>query len=77
MEEDESTMTPDKVKDDQPTPTKGKGGKGADKGRTSTEGKVDRKRSADRKKQLRRNSTQVASPPPGQSTPVSDVDNLR
>ena len=74
--EDESSATPDKNKDDHPTPTKGKG-KGVDKGRSSVEAKVDRKRSADKKKQIRRNSQQTISPPPGHGTPVSEGDNLR
>ncbi|GFS07093.1 hydrocephalus-inducing protein-like [Elysia marginata] len=80
--EEENAGTPDKIKDEQPTPTKGKGNKGAntplgaEKGRTSTDGKVDRKRSAERKRMPRRNSAVVSSPPPGQTTPVSDGDTM-
>ena len=69
-------MTPDNKKDDHPTPTKGKG-KGGDKQKTVTSDK-ERKRSADRKKTGgRRGSAQVPSPPPGVTTPTSDVDVMR
>ncbi|XP_052229341.1 hydrocephalus-inducing protein homolog isoform X3 [Dreissena polymorpha] len=79
--EEEKSMTPDKVKDDHPTPTKGKGAKDKkeDKDKKDTKEK-ERKRSAERKtasKGSRRNSIGPPSPPPGQTTPISDGDALR
>ena len=78
--EEEKSVTPDKGKDDHTTPVKGKPVKGSDKG--SKEDKKERKKSAERKTATskgtsRRNSMQVASPPPGASTPVSDIDAMR
>ncbi|XP_052816168.1 hydrocephalus-inducing protein homolog isoform X2 [Mya arenaria] len=74
--EEEKSVTPDKGKDDHPTPTKGKGGRKEDK----KDGKdKERKKSAERKttsKGSRRNSSAAVSPPPGHTTPISDGDAL-
>ena len=77
--DEEKSVTPDKVKDDHTTPTKGKG---KDKKEDAKKGEKEkeRKKSAERKtasKGSRRNSMQPQSPPPGATTPISDGDALR
>lgn len=75
--EEEKSATPDKVKDDHLTPTKGKGKKEELK---KSEKEKPRKGSAERKtasKGSRRNSMAPPSPPPGATTPISDGDALR
>ncbi|ESO91099.1 hypothetical protein LOTGIDRAFT_122343, partial [Lottia gigantea] len=74
--DEEKSVTPDKIKEELTTPTKSKGK--TDKQKVSGESKKERKSSADRKKVNRRGSVQaVQSPPPGATTPVSDVDGQR
>ncbi|XP_053402100.1 hydrocephalus-inducing protein homolog isoform X11 [Mercenaria mercenaria] len=79
-QEEEKSVTPDKGKDDHPTPTKGKGGKDKKEDSKKDAGKdKERKKSAERKttsKGSRRNSIVPPSPPPGQTTPISDGDAL-
>lgn len=78
--EEEKSVTPDKGKDDHPTPTKGKGAKDKKEDSKKDAKDKERKRSAERKttsKGSRRSSTIPASPPPGQVTPISDGDALR
>ena len=75
--DEEKSVTPDKVKDDHTTPTKGKGKK-----EDLKKGEKDKPRrgSAERKtvsKGSRRNSMAPPSPPPGAATPISDGDGLR
>lgn len=78
--DEEKSVTPDKGKDDHPTPTKGKGSKDKKDDKKDPSKDKERKRSAERKttsKGSRRNSIVPPSPPPGQTTPVSDGDALR
>jgi len=75
--EEEKSVTPDKGKDEHPTPTKGKSGKSS---KDDKKGDKERKKSAERKttsKGSRRNSMAPPSPTPGQTTPISDGDALR
>lgn len=80
--EEEKSVTPDK---EHTTPTKGKAGKGSkDDKKDKEDKKGERKKSAEKrtgtgtgKTSSRRNSMQVVSPPPGATTPVSDIDALR
>lgn len=77
--EEEKSVTPDKGKDDHQTPTKGRGAKDKKEDKKDSKDK-ERKRSAERKtasKGSRRNSIAPPSPPPGQTTPISDADGLR
>lgn len=80
-QDEEKSVTPDKVKDDHPTPTKGKGAKDKkDDLKKQPAQEKERKKSAERKttsKGSRRNSVVPPSPPPGQTTPISDGDALR
>ena len=77
--DDEKSMTPDKVKDDHTTPTKGKGAKDKKDDAKKGDKEKGRKGSAERKgnKGSRRNSMAPPSPPPGATTPISDGDALR
>lgn len=81
--EEEKSVTPDKT--EHTTPTKGKAGKASKEDKKEKEDKKgERKKSAEKrtgtgtaKTSSRRNSMQVVSPPPGATTPVSDIDALR
>jgi len=78
--EEEKSVTPDKGKDDHPTPTKGRSTSKDKKDDKKDSKDKERKRSAERKtasKGSRRNSIAPPSPPPGQTTPISDADGLR
>lgn len=80
--EEEKSVTPDKT--EHTTPTKGKAGKASKEDKKEKEDKKgERKKSAEKrtgtgtaKTSSRRNSMQVVSPPPGATTPVSDIDAL-
>lgn len=75
-QEEEKSVTPDKVLKEDHTPTKGKG-KATDKMR-APDINLQRKKSAERKsRQARRSSNATVTPPPGPVTPVSDADNQR